>query len=87
MQVAGGSLDIDFDRSEFATALDLSHSLTGNVGFAANGSISEGGYFNSRNASQRIAGAVSTDGQEAGYFFEQQLLEGGIQGLTLWDAR
>lgn len=87
MQVGGGSLDIDFDRSEFATALELSHSLTGNVGFSANGSISDGGYFNSTDASQRIAGAVSTDGREAGYFFEQQLLDGGIQGLTLWDAR
>lgn len=87
MQVEGGNLDIDFNRSEFATALDLSHSLTGNVGFAASGSISDGGYFNSRDASQRIAGAVSTDGQEAGYFFEKQLLDGGIQGLTLWDAQ
>lgn len=87
MQVGGGSLDIDFNRSEFATALDLSHSLTGNIGFSANGTISEGGYFNSSDASQRIAGAVSTDGEEAGYFFERQLLDGGIQGLTLWDAR
>lgn len=87
MQVGGGSLDIDFDRREFATALELSHSLTGDIGFAANGSISDGGYFNSRDASQHIAGAVSTDGQEAGYFFERQLLDGGIQGLTLWDAQ
>ncbi len=87
MQVEGGNLDINFDRSEFATQLNLSHSLTGNVDFIANGSISDGGYFNSRDESQRIAGAVSTDGQEAGYFFERQLLDGGIQGLTLWDAR
>lgn len=87
MQVAGGDLDIDFNRSEFATSLNLNHSLTGAVDFIANGRISEGGYFNSRDASQRIAGAVSTDGQEAGYFFERQLLDGGIHGLTLWDAR
>ena len=87
MQVKGGSLDIDFDRSEFATALDLSHSLTGNIDFAASGRISDGGYFNSRDASQRLSGAVSTDGQEAGYFFERQLIDGGIQGLTLWDAQ
>lgn len=87
MQVEGGNLDIDFNRSEFSTALNLSHDFTGNVDFIANGKISEGGYFNSRDASQRIAGAVSTDGQEAGYFFERQLLEGGIHGLTLWDAR
>lgn len=87
MRVEGGNLDIDFNRSEFATALELNHHLTGAVGFTANGSISDGGYFNSRDASQRIAGAVSIDGQEAGYFFERQLLDGDIHGLTLWDAR
>ncbi|GJM12043.1 MAG: hypothetical protein DHS20C12_04460 [Pseudohongiella sp.] len=87
MQVDSGNLDIDFDGSEFATTLGLSHSLTGSVNFNASGTISDGGYFNSRNESQRIAGAVSIDGQEAGYFFERQLLDGGIQGLTLWDAR
>ncbi len=87
MQVDGGNLDIDFNRSEFATALNLSHGLTGNVDFIANGSISAGGYFNSRNELQRIAGAVSIDGQEAGYFFERQLSNGDIHGLTLWDAQ
>jgi hypothetical protein len=34
-----------------------------------------------------MAGAVSLNGAEAGYYFEKQLEAGGIQGLTLWDKR
>lgn len=87
MQVGSGSLELDFEQNEFATSLELSHSLTGNIGFTADGSIDEGGYFNSRDVGQRLSGTVSTDGKEAGYLFERQLQDGGIQGLTLWDAQ
>lgn len=87
MQVASGNLNIDFDQSRFATDLNLNHSATGNVSFAAQGRIDEAGYFNSQAVDQRMAGAVSIDGREAGYFFEKQLLDGGIQGLTLWDKK
>lgn len=87
MQVRGGSLDIDFVDSQFATELHLDHGATGAVNFQASGKISDGGYFNSRSAEQIMAGAVSLDGQEAGYFFEKQLQDGAISGLTLWDAR
>lgn len=86
MQVNGGSLDIDFEQSLFATQLNLNNINTGLIDFVANGSISDRGYFNSRSPSQRIAGAVSQDGSEAGYFFQQQLESGSIQGLTLWDS-
>jgi len=57
------------------------------VDFIATGSITERGYFNSRSASQSIAGAVSQDGTEAGYFFQQQLENSSIHGLTLWDKK
>lgn len=87
MQVKGGSLGIDFEQSRFSTELNLFHGLTGSVNFAADGRISDGGYFNSRSDTQRIAGSVTTDGNEAGYFFERQLQGGGIQGLTLWDRQ
>ncbi|PCJ27754.1 MAG: hypothetical protein COA96_02570 [SAR86 cluster bacterium] len=87
MQVNGGSLDIDFEQSLFSTELNLNHIDTGLIDFVANGSISDRGYFNSRSPSQRIAGSVSQDGSEAGYFFQQQLESGSIQGLTLWDNR
>lgn len=87
MTVLGGSLDINFNNNQFATELNMNHSLTGNVDFIANGFIFDGGYFHTRSATERLAGAVSLDGSEAGYFFEKQLEGGGIQGLTLWDRR
>jgi len=87
MTVLGGSLDINFNNNQFATELNMNHSLTGNVDFIANGFIFDGGYFYTRSATERMAGAVSLDGTEAGYFFEKQLASGGIQGLTLWDRR
>lgn len=87
MQVRGGNLDIDFVKNNFATDLNLSHAATGNVSISGAGRISEAGYFNSIETGQRIAGSVSIDGSEAGYFFEKQLLDGGIQGLTLWDSK
>lgn len=87
MEVGGGTLDIDFQENSFATLLNLNHNLTGELEFAASGRLFDGGYFHSRTESQTIAGAVSLDGSEAGYFFEQQLLQGDIQGLTLWNSQ
>lgn len=87
MQVDGGNLDIDFELNRFATELNLNHSVTGGVDFVASGNLFNGGYFHSRNDTQRIAGAVSLDGTEAGYFFEREVLEGNIKGLTLWNGQ
>lgn len=87
MQVGGGSLEIDFGNRGFATSLDLNHDLTGLVNFSAGGLLTDEGFFNSRSDTQRIAGATTLDGTEAGYFFEQQLQNGDIQGLTLWSSQ
>lgn len=87
MTVKGGTLDINFNNNQFATELNMNHSLTGDVDFIANGFIVDGGYFYTNTATERMAGAVSLDGKEAGYYFQKQLEAGGIQGLTLWDKR
>jgi hypothetical protein len=87
MQVVDGSLGIDFQQNSFATELNLNHSSTGEIDFIASGSLFDGGFFRSRNETQNIAGAVSFDGTEAGYFFEQQLDGASIEGLTLWNSR
>jgi hypothetical protein len=87
MEVTGGNLDIDFVQSRFATSVNLNSSTTGLVAIRASGAVSERGFFSSRSGTQRLAGAVSQDGAEAGYFFEQQLLGGTVSGLTLWDAK
>ncbi|MBU2098898.1 MAG: FecR family protein [Gammaproteobacteria bacterium] len=87
MAVNGGKLDINFDNNQFATELNLNHFFTGKVDFVASGKLDSAGYFRSDAGTGNLAGAISLDGAEAGYFFEQQLLNGGIQGLTLWDKR
>lgn len=86
MQVRGGSLDIDFDTNQFATALELNHSALGAVNFQSSGRLHSGGYFYKHTENSHLAGAVSLDGSEAGYFFEQLLQTGTIKGLTLWDS-
>ncbi len=86
MTVRGGDLRINFDQNTFATTLNLDSRATGRFDFTSTGRIFSGGYFHNRSAGKNIAGAVSTDGKEAGYFFDQQLGSGLIQGITLWGA-
>ena len=86
MQVNGGNLRVDFQRNLFDTALQLSHELTGQIDFAASGRIFDGGYFRAIEETQRIAGAFSLDGSEAGYLFERNLENGSVSGITLWSS-
>ena len=87
MTVNGGSLDIDFQGSIFSTALDLLSDETGPILFTASGKIADGGFLRALEATQRVAGAVSFDGSEAGYLFEKQIDGGAVTGLTLWDSK
>ena len=84
--VSGGGLTIGFQEGQFSTYLNLNHSSFGDLIFKASGRLHDGGYFHSSNDSQSIAGAVSLDGQEAGYFFNLLQPQGTINGLTLWNA-
>ena len=84
--VSGGGLTIGFQEGQFSTYLNLNHSSFGDLIFKASGRLHDGGYFHSKNDIQRIAGAVSLDGQEAGYFFNLLHSQGTINGLTLWNA-
>jgi len=87
MRVDGGTLDIDFENSTFGTMLSLGHEMLGQVEFSATGRIVDGGFLRAFESTQRLSGAVSFDGSEAGYLFEKQLGNGLISGLTLWDAK
>ncbi len=84
MDVNGGNLTIDFDRNRFATTLNLNHVATGPISLVDSGIIFSSGKFHSRSDTQVVAGVVSFDGKEAGYFFEKLLENGSIEGLTLW---
>lgn len=85
MKVGSGRLGINFNNNRFETGLELSHSTTGDVNFTASGKVHDGGFFNSHTSTQKLGGAVSLDGSEAGYFFSQQLNGGSIDGITLWN--
>lgn len=87
MRVAGGNLELDFVDQAFATELNLDHASTGAIDFTANGAIADGGYLRLKEDTRTLSGAVATDGSAAGYFFEQQLDTGRIQGITLWGAQ
>lgn len=87
MRVAGGNLELDFVDKAFATELTLDHASTGAIDFTANGAIADGGYLLFREESKTVSGAVAIDGSAAGYFFEEQLEAGRIQGITLWGAQ
>ena len=87
VQVNDGNLGIDFQERSFQTTLSLGHDSLGQIDFSAAGKLYDGGFFRAIEDTQRLAGAVSYDGAEAGYFFEKQVGDGLLSGLTLWDAK
>ncbi|MDX1491398.1 MAG: FecR family protein [Pseudohongiellaceae bacterium] len=87
MEVNDGSLEIDFVGRSFATDLSLNSDATGALGFSATGRLQDAGNFYDITDSQEIRGATSIDGSEAGYFFQKQVDDGTVQGLTLWDVQ
>jgi len=87
MQVNSGSLSVNFTGKSFTTQLGLNSAASGKVDFAASGQYDNGGYFYSNTDMQRVQGAVSLDGKEAGYFFEKNLGENKrVEGITVWGA-
>jgi len=85
MGVSGGKLQLDFQQALFSTTLQLSHEALGNYQFATSGRIYSGGVFHSNSDTQSMAGVLSYDTKEAGYFFERALPGGTISGITLWN--
>jgi len=87
MSVNDGSLNIDFQQNTFNTMLELSAEPIGQIFFAAEGKVADGGFLRALEATQRVAGAVSFDGTEAGYLFEKSIIGGSLSGLTLWGSQ
>lgn len=88
--ISRSNLTIDFTRRVFATGLDLmsASGIKGELRMA--GDLRSDGLFVQREggdgsrADQRVAGAVSLDGREAGYLFERSAGGGWFRGRTLW---
>ena len=86
-QIQKASLSVDFDRARFDTSMTLNSAKTGAVGLSATGKINDEGVFNGGTAGQRVAGALTRDGKEAGFLFSRTHELGVFQGVTLWNAR
>jgi len=77
-------LSVDFAARQFATGLAMSHPQAGSASLEAAGRVREDGIFAVRNADGRVAGALTLDGKEAGYFFERVVPAGTFMGITRW---
>ena len=87
--IDGGTLTLDFARRTFATALALSAGKNDSLiktELRVAGDVLPNGTFGAKelDASQKLTGAVSLDGKEAGYLFERSTSGGLFKGKTLW---
>jgi len=86
-EIQKASLTVNFDRARFDASLTLNHALTGAVSLSATGKVNDEGVFSGGTIGQRIAGALTRDGKEAGFLFSRTHELGVFQGVTLWNAR
>jgi hypothetical protein len=86
-QVRDATLSVDFDRSTFAATVALNHAATGNAELAVNGKVNNEGVFVGTTATDRVAGALTRDGKEAGYLFSKDVSAGTFRGVTLWGRK
>jgi hypothetical protein len=82
--VRAATLEINFDRASFLAGVDLVHQATGAQSLRVSGIVNNEGVFLGVNESERVAGAISRDGTEAGYLFSKDTSAGRLRGITLW---
>ncbi len=84
-KVQEGYLLLDFSNSSFLSHVNISSDRAGTIRLNGAGNISNSGIFVSQSSSDRMAGAISENGLEAGMLFEKRLNNGGIvQGISRW---
>ena len=82
--IDSAKLSIDFDLSRFDSAFKVTHSATGQVSIAASGRMNDEGVFTGGTNLERVAGAVSKDGTEAGALFTKSIAAGTVRGISLF---
>jgi len=82
--VRGGTLGVDFVKSTFNTKLDVIGDTIGIHEVTAGGSVLSNGVMLSTHGNAFLAGGLSLDGLEAGYFFDKPIDGGNLRGITLW---
>lgn len=87
ISTAGGDLTIDFSASRFRTQLSMLTEKDGLFALSSQGLVTSDGRFIEKSPSQWVAGGVTGDRSEAGYFFEIERPNLRAEGETLWNAR
>ena len=81
-------LSVDFTARQFGTRVDMSYPQVGPASLQASlqvaGPVRDDGIFGVRTADGLVAGALTVDGKEAGYFFERPVTGGTFLGITRW---
>ena len=80
-------LHVDFDRLSFSTQIGLSGIGVPAQRLSVGGRVNDEGVFLGTAPGQRVAGALSRNGTEAGYLFKIDSSAGQYQGITLWNAK
>ena len=80
-------LQVDFDRLSFNTQIGLSGAGVPAQQLNDSGRMNDEGVFLGTASGQRVAGALSRNGVEAGYLFKIDNSAGQYQGITLWNAK
>ena len=82
--IAGGTLGINFSSREFATTLQLRSPSAPDQTLQSSGKVNSSGIFLSNSGAGNVAGALSLDTRQAGYFFSQPSGGGTYRGATTW---
>ena len=80
-------LQVDFDWLSFNTQIGLSGAGVPAQQLNVSGRMNDEGVFLGTASGQRVAGALSRNGVEAGYLFKIDNSAGQYQGITLWNAK
>ena len=83
-RISDATFNVDFARSTYSTHLDVSSPYAGDTVINMVGRIDGTGRFVDNNVNTSVAGALSQNGKEAGYMFNQAIGLGNLSGLTLW---
>jgi len=83
-KVTSATLGVDFDKALFKATVGLQHATAGAAAINVSGKINDEGVFVGTTATDRVAGALSRDGTEAGYLFNKDVAAGTFRGITLW---
>lgn len=86
-KVHSATLDVDFDRSTFAATVAMGHAVGGETSLDVKGKMDVEGVFVGVKGDERVAGALTRDGKQAGYLFSKDVVNGTFRGITLWGRK